>query len=182
MDHQSSGPPRERAQKLAGVELLRERVFVLHMIARRSNRPCTSFVFSPHLPWASVVAIRVVTTTNDRQDKRAVDAAIIGIRPSDPARRYIDVVSTGSSPVLRPGVRVLQGSTLSIPAGGLVMTIGADGSPTLELREFRLASSTWLDWLHIALGARGRRPGRSSGPRGGHHGRRRGSRGRCTGA
>lgn len=54
-------------------------------------------------------------------------------------------------PALRPGIRVTRGSTLMIPAGGLVISIGENGLPTMDVQEFRLASSTWLDWLHIAL-------------------------------
>ena len=44
-----------------------------------------------------------------------------------------------------------RGSTLMIPAGGLVISIDENGLPAMDVEEFRLASSTWIDWLHIAL-------------------------------
>ena len=52
---------------------------------------------------------------------------------------------------LRPGIRVMRGSSFTIPAGGLVVSIGEDGVPTAEVREVLLTTTTWLDWLHIAF-------------------------------
>jgi hypothetical protein len=52
---------------------------------------------------------------------------------------------------LRPGIRVMRGSNFMIPAGGLVISMGEDGAPSIEIREVLLTTSTWLDWLHIAF-------------------------------
>lgn len=60
-------------------------------------------------------------------------------------------MSTDPPAELRPGIRVLRGSTLTIPAGGMVISVGENGVPSAEVREVLLATSTWLDWLHIAL-------------------------------
>jgi hypothetical protein len=48
---------------------------------------------------------------------------------------------------VRARLRVLRGSTFSIPAGGLV--ISADGD--MELRKVLLSTATWLEWLHIVF-------------------------------
>ncbi len=60
-------------------------------------------------------------------------------------------MNEGQAGELRPGIRVPRGSTLTIPVGGLVITVGDDGVPTGEVREVLVATSMWLEWLEVAF-------------------------------
>ena len=48
-----------------------------------------------------------------------------------------------------PGVMVIQGMSLRIPAGGLVISIGDDGSPKLAPLAPHLRLDLWPTWLKV---------------------------------
>jgi hypothetical protein len=48
-----------------------------------------------------------------------------------------------------PGVLTLAGMGLQIPAGGLVLSVGDDGSPHMAVQQIRLRFDLWPTWLEI---------------------------------
>ncbi len=52
---------------------------------------------------------------------------------------------------IRPGLRVMRGSTLTIPEGALRISISEDGSVKSEITHFQASIQTWPSWLVIAF-------------------------------
>lgn len=81
------------------------------------------------------------------QSNRRPHAAV---RRTSPSRRQLHVSASAATTVRGvPGVLVIQGMSLRIPAGGLVISIGDDGSPTLAPVVPHLRLDLWPTWLEI---------------------------------
>jgi hypothetical protein len=52
---------------------------------------------------------------------------------------------------IRPGLRVMRGSTLTIPEGALRISISEDGSVKSEITHFQASIQTWTSWLVSAF-------------------------------
>jgi hypothetical protein len=75
------------------------------------------------------------------------------VSPTWRVHRWETVWVTSTSPALaiRPGFRVIRGSTLTIPEGGLQLSLDKDGSPKLEFTRIQASIQTWTSWLIIAF-------------------------------
>ena len=63
----------------------------------------------------------------------------------------VHVTSAPLTTAIRPGFRVMRGSTLTIPAGGLRISISEHGSPKPEIIRVQASIQTWTNWLVIAF-------------------------------
>jgi hypothetical protein len=61
------------------------------------------------------------------------------------------VTSTSPALAIRPGFRVIRGSTLTVPDGGLQLSLDKDGSPKLEFSRIQASIQTWTSWLIITF-------------------------------
>ncbi len=47
------------------------------------------------------------------------------------------------------GIVLLAGMGLQFPEGSIVLTVGADGSPSIEVRETKIRLDLWPTWLEV---------------------------------
>jgi hypothetical protein len=63
----------------------------------------------------------------------------------------VHVTSVPPVTAIRPGFRVIRGSNLTIPAEGLRVSFGADGSLRPEITRVQASIQIWKNWLVIAF-------------------------------
>ncbi len=64
-------------------------------------------------------------------------------------------MTADSSPEpVRPGFRIIRGSLLTVPSGGLEVSLDEKGSPKFQMK-LQVSIQVWVNWLVIAFARRG---------------------------